>query len=255
MDSSQGSQQAKVVDVAPVAAAFGTALDGLLTAWQGVKSSWLQFFTSEIGSALHAGNRVGLARLGLPSLNVPRATVLTALNAFARTSAGLVVAELAAQGKTGVTVQTPADDALDAEAELAVTQLATALGQSLGSEAARVHGPNSSVPATQQRVHAFGESLTDAQVRYILGAVLHGAGNSARILTLLGVTDVEIYSSEVMDTNTCEPCGEIDGAFLGSVATGFGQVYEYYPVHGYIDCLGRDRCRGTVVGVWRKDGE
>lgn len=246
---------AESVDLAPVAAAFGTALVGLLAAWEGVKSTWTQWFTGEVGRVLHAGHRTKLGQLPLPGLDSARRTVTKALTAFAGTSASLAAAEVVKQGAANVAAKMPTEGELDIESEIAVTLLANSLGQSMGSEAARVHGPHSSVPDTQQRVHTHAANLTDAQVRAVLGAVLHGAGNHARILTLLNVDNIYVYSSEVLDTNTCEPCAEIHGALLGDVVTGFGQVYEYYPVRGYIDCLGRDRCRGTVVGVWRKDGE
>jgi hypothetical protein len=250
---SKDPQAAESVDLAPVAAALGIALTALVASWATVKSTWTQWFVGEIGKTLHAGDKAGLARLGLPSLDNARRMVTRALSAFAATSATLAAAELVAQDATGVTPQTPSDAELEVEATIAVTLLATSLGQSAGSEAARVHGPNSSVPQTQQLVHEHVANLTDAQLNYVLGAALHGAGNHARMLTLLGVDDVFVYASEVLDTNTCEPCDEIHGTLLGNTVDGdFSRVYEDYPVRGYIDCLGRDRCRGTVVGVYRK---
>jgi len=244
---------AESVDVAPVAAAFGAALTGLLAGWESIKAAWSSWFVGEVGRVLHAGDRRGLGRLKLPSLDAGRRLVTSATTAFAGTSAGLVAAELDAQGAPAVTQHVPSEADLDAEAEVAVQLLASQLATSLGSEAARVHGPRSSVPHTQQLVHDHAANLTDAQTQYVLGALLHGAGNAARIATLLDVDDVYLYASEVNDTNTCEPCHEIHGTLLGDVNSGdVAKVFEYYPVRGYIDCLGRDRCRGLVVGVWRK---
>lgn len=244
---------AESVDLAPVAAALAAALAALLSSWEVVKSSWTSWFTAEVGRVLHAGNRKGLGALKLPSLDRARRLVSQSLSAFAATSAGLVAAELSKQGLDGVAHHVPTAAELDVEADIAVTLLATSLGQSAGSEAARVHGPASSVPETQRLVHDHVANLTDAQLRYVLGAALHGAGNHARILTLLDVDDVYIYASEVLDTNTCGPCREVHGVYLGGTPTeDFSKVYELYPVHGYIDCLGRDRCRGAAVGVWRK---
>jgi len=247
---------AESVDIAPLAASLGVALAALIASWESVKSSWTQFYVAEIGRVLHAGDRAALGRLALPSLDNARRMVRKAMSAFAGTAAAHMVTELAEQGLTGTTPQTPTDAELETEAGVAVALLATSLGQSAGSEAARVHGPNSSVPETQQLVHQHVANLTDAQLNYVLGAALHGAGNHARILTVLGVDDVYIYASEVNDSNTCEPCHEIHGTYLAGTPTGdFSKVYELYPVRGYVFCLGRDRCRGTVVGVWRKAGE
>lgn len=244
---------AESVDLTPVGVAFASALAGLLGTWETIKSKWSSWFVAEVGRVLHAGDKTALGALPLPSLDQARRTVTQATMAFADTSAGLAAAELATQGASSVAHQVPTEAELSTEADIAVTLLATSLGQSAGSEAARVHGPNSSVPDTQLRVSQHVANLTDSQLQYVLGAALHGAGNHARILTLLGVDDVYIYASEVLDTNTCEPCAEIHGELLGDTVEGnFARVYALYPVRGYIDCLGRDRCRGTVVGVWRK---
>lgn len=246
------TEAAESVDLTPVAAAFGAALAALLVSWGSVKSNWIQFYVAEVGRVLHAGDKAGLARLSLPSLDKARRMVTKALTAFAGTAATLAVAELTGQGATSVAAAVPDEAELDTESTIAVTLLAEALGQSAGAEAARVHGPKSSVPETQQRVHDHVANLTDSQLAYVLGAALHGAGNHARILTLLEVDDVYIYASEVLDTNTCGPCADVHGELLGDTTTGFDRVFEDYPVRGYIDCLGRDRCRGTVVGVYRK---
>lgn len=244
---------AESVDLTPVAAAFGAALISLLAGWDAVKTAWSAFFVGEVGRVLHAGDRRALGRLALPSLDKARRLVTASITSFASTSADLVVAELVKQGAASVARKVPTEAELDAEADVAVQLLAGQLATSLGSEAARVHGLRSSVPHTQQLVHQHAANLTDAQTQYVLGAVLHGAGNAARIATLLGVDDVYLYASEVNDTNTCEPCHEIHGTLLGDVNSGdVSKVFELYPVRGYLDCLGRDRCRGTVVGVWRK---
>lgn len=246
---------AESVDLTAIQAAFASALDGLMGLWRGIKSTWSQWFTAEVGRVLHAGDTAALGQLALPSRTRAQQLVTSAMASFADTSAGLVAAELAVQGNHAVDQQFPPDAELAADAEVTTTLLAGSLGQSAGSEAARVHGPNSSVAATQQQVANYLASLTDAQPAYMLGGALHGAGNRARILTLLGVPDIALYASEVMDTNTCEPCDEVHGAYLGGTRTGdISRVYEFYPVRGYVDCLGRNRCRGTVVGVWGKDG-
>jgi hypothetical protein len=172
--------------------------------------------------------------------------------AYAATAAGRVVHEAQQQGQHGVTPQTPPDADLETEAEIAATLLAASLGISAGSEAMRVHGPNSADIATEKAVHEFLTGLSNAQPEQTLGGLLHGAGNAARILTLADAPGIRgIYASEFLDRSTCEPCHEIDGTFLADGNGGdLTKVYETYPAGGYIDCLGRWRCRGTVVGLW-----
>jgi hypothetical protein len=54
------------------------------------------------------------------------------------------------------------------------------------------------------------------------------------------------YASELLDKATCDPCSIIDGTQYDTLA----QAKADYPNGGYKDCLGGDRCRGTIVAVW-----
>jgi hypothetical protein len=61
-----------------------------------------------------------------------------------------------------------------------------------------------------------------------------------------------LYARETRDKNTCGPCAEIDGRFLGTTDD-LAQVFATHPNGSqYIGCLGRSRCRGELEGVWRK---
>lgn len=57
----------------------------------------------------------------------------------------------------------------------------------------------------------------------------------------------EIYASELLDGNTCEPCARVDERQYDTL----DEALEDYPgFGGYVGCLGGARCRGTVVVVW-----
>jgi hypothetical protein len=56
---------------------------------------------------------------------------------------------------------------------------------------------------------------------------------------------VQLYSSELLDSNTCGPCMDIDGSELGQ-----DEAFELYAGGGYIECDGGPRCRGTMVAVY-----
>jgi hypothetical protein len=58
------------------------------------------------------------------------------------------------------------------------------------------------------------------------------------------------YANETLDANTCRNCAAVDGRWLGN---SLEEVERTYPNGGYIDCLGRERCRGTVVAVFRPE--
>lgn len=267
-DPTKDPQQAESVDLKPAEAAFGAALAALLIHWAAVKAAWVTDLVGQIGKAAAAGDIAGFGRLSLDSEHAAN-IVRDALTAYAAAAAAHVVAEAQAQGVQGVQPVEPDSADLADQADVAAALLAAALATSAGSEAVRVHRPGreakdgtpaipASAPAeTQAAVRKHLDTLTDAQVIYVLGGTLIGAQNAARILTLTGnlidTHDLVLFASEILDRATCIPCIDVHGTRLGDTITGdFRLLYRLYPVRGYIECLGRDRCRGTPVGVWQK---
>lgn len=83
--------------------------------------------------------------------------------------------------------------------------------------------------------------LADAAAQAALAA--NGAG---RTDALAGATEpVLYYASELLDRNTCNPCGFVDGTSYDSLAA----LYRDYPAGQYSGCLGGGRCRGTPIMV------
>lgn len=75
--------------------------------------------------------------------------------------------------------------------------------------------------------------------------VAHGIGRREAQTTL--PEPAELYASELLDQNTCGPCGDLDGREYDTMA----EALEDYPgAGGYIGCEGGSRCRGTLVIVW-----
>ena len=259
-------QQAESVDLKPVEAAFAAALAALLIHWAAVKAAWVTDLVGQVGQSAADDDIAGFGRLELDSSHAAN-IVHDALTAYASVAAAHVVAEAHEQGVQGVQPVVPDDDDLAAQAAVAAALLAAALATSAGSEAVRVHRPGRdsndgaptippSTPAkTQQAVREHLDGLTDTQVVYVLGGALTGAQNAARVLTLVGAgSDVAVIASEVNDAHICIPCEEIHGRRLKDFGSNdWSQVFAAYPVRGYINCLGRDRCRGTVVGLWQKE--
>jgi hypothetical protein len=56
---------------------------------------------------------------------------------------------------------------------------------------------------------------------------------------------ISMYASELLDSNTCGACMDIDGTELSQE-----DAFALYAGGGYIDCEGGGRCRGTVVAVY-----
>lgn len=59
----------------------------------------------------------------------------------------------------------------------------------------------------------------------------------------------ETFWAEGVLVHNCGPCKAVNGKWLGNSI--IENVNRLYPTGGYIDCQGRDRCRGQVIGIWR----
>ena len=57
------------------------------------------------------------------------------------------------------------------------------------------------------------------------------------------------YASELLDKSTCGQCETVDGTQYATLA----EAKQDYPAGGYRNCLGGDRCRGTIVAVWQQE--
>lgn len=76
-------------------------------------------------------------------------------------------------------------------------------------------------------------------------AATGGGGGSRPNLVL----PERIYSSELLDRNTCGPCSMVDGQEYDTLA----DARADYPTGQYRKCDGGDLCRGTLVFVWSSE--
>ncbi len=239
----------EAVDLQPVQDDWETALDALLTVWAAsVMAEWISDLAEQIAHVLRSGVLTGLAELTLVT-DTAIERVMTAMHALADKAARRVVEE-AADKDTELKAAAPAKETFRDQATVTVDLLADGVKISAGREAARRAGPDVDPDAVAGQVRVHLEGLTDADPSKQLGAVLTGAQNNARIETLRSGPSGAIYASEVLDKNTCAPCRAIHGRWICNTED-LAPLYKLYPVGGYVDCLGRERCRGTFVGVWR----
>lgn len=239
------------VDLTQVQADWEEALAELLSEWGDITQAQRDEIMDQVRHAINDQRPDSLATLTVSSI-AGGAILAAAMTAHAEMAAQRVVEEAAAQdvlSDQGV----PDSSGLTILATTIAALLAVSLANAAGREAVRHYSRTADGQAVADAVDAHIAGLSDAYLRTELGAALTSAQNAGRMATLRVAPVGALYASEVMDSNTCKPCREVDGRWLGNTdgpdveAT----VDAAYPNGGYISCLGGNRCRGTIVGVWR----
>lgn len=220
----------------------------------------------QITAHVDAGKIAALAALVVDS-DDGAALLLAAMTALARQAGHQVVMEALKQGVDGVEPAMPKGKRLSVMADVTAGLLARELAVSAGRHAMRVFHEGMTGQQVADIVEAFLVGLSDANAEMQLGGALSAAQNAARLATYLDAAQnngpiAALYAVEVLDKNTCAPCREIDGRFVGTAADEqtTDEVNSLYPNGGYVNCAGGSRCRGTITGVWRpkavsEDGE
>ena len=237
------------VDLSQLDSDWQAAVTALLERWQAdVLPAQYAELVEQVRDAVAAGDLDRLADLAA-STNLAESQLTTAMAAMAVAGAGSVTREAAAQGVHAPAVAVD-DSVLARYARVACAVLAATIAASAAKEAIRLAGPGAVGTAVAAAVRQHLEALSTVFPLEVLGAALTVAQNTGRNVTLAAGPAADFYASEVLDSNTCAPCRAINGRHLGDAIT---DGYQDYPTGGYVGCLGRDRCRGVVVAVWRRD--
>ena len=239
-------------DLDAVQAAWLKRVKKTLSAWDDVLDGQYSELTDQVRAAIDSGDITSLTNLSCPT---GRALVVLsdAMQDMSETAADQAAEETEDQDVDADPV--PADETWITDHATVVTAV---MGAALAASAARVAlqlsqaGMSGDEVATAVREHL--DSLTDAQPRLAIGAALTAAQNESRLKTFAAAASdpdgpiPAYYASEVLDSNTCPECRDIDRKWLGN---DLAIVRRLYPAGGYVNCLGGPRCRGTVVVVWR----
>jgi len=234
-------------DLSGVQESWERHLDDLIERWTDISDVQKASLVEQVRDIVSSGSLLDLLRLEAASQD-GAAALQQALTSIGAAAADHVVEEADEQD---VTIQ-PVPPTHDRLANLAVVtagMLAAGLAFSAVREAQRVWNPASTADDVARQVAEQLATLTDAQPKAMLGAALTQAQRQGRMNTLLAAPTTAWYASEQLDKNTCGPCRKVNGKWLGNSI--IDNVNRLYPTGGYIDCLGRDRCRGMVVGIWR----
>jgi hypothetical protein len=153
-----------------------------------------------------------------------------AMFAMAEEAGAQAVAEAAAQSVE----LDPCDSELVAD-EIAVrasaqaTVMARSISQTASQKAIGLGGSGLAMEEIAGRIREHLEGLSDSYLEDQLGGVLMQAQNSARRAVFDGAGDGTIYSSELLDGNTCMNCKSVHGNEYDSMTS----AIENYPSGGY----------------------
>lgn len=197
--------------------------------------------------------RKRLTRAAMASLSAPELggeTLTELLLPAVRSAAVQATTEALEQG---LALPVPDDEALRALMADHVTAVVRqgANGLSLAAQRKGVAlvggGRTPAQLATELVTHLQG--LKHAWTKDQLAGAVQASQNIGRFTVWEGVPEehpVTWYASELLDSNTCDPCAAIDGREYGSLE----EAQTDYPSGGFTDCDGGPRCRGTVVAVF-----
>lgn len=237
------------VDLSQMDEEWQAVLAALLAKWPSVLEDQYGDLARQVRDAVDAGDLEALVEL--VTIDAGAADALTlAMVAAAGVGAAAVVREAEAQN-VDIGARMPEKDDLAAQAGVVTGLMRAGLAVSAGQAAMRVLAPGVSGEDVAEQVREHLDSLTDAQPAQHLGGALTMAQNAGRYETLAVAPEATYFASEQLDGNTCGPCRRVEGKMYDTL----GESKEDYPTSGYRKCEGLERCRGTVVAVYTKDGD
>lgn len=239
---------ASKTDFAKIQKSWAKALDKLVDDWSDVRDEQLDDLYAQIEAACEAGDTVALSNIMTTIIGDD--VILEHMSSMAATSISDALSEAR---KQGVTLPAVTVDDLLPSLTVRSQAVGTLMARSVSDSAVRQGLLRFGVGALDPADVAAGvidhlESMTDSYLNDILGGALTQAQNSARRAVMDQHDAVTIYSSELLDQNTCEECAGVDGTEYAKM----GDADKDYPAGGFRDCLGGPRCRGTLVAVYQE---
>lgn len=193
------------------------------------------------------GNLSKLARLDVTARTDQ--AIQRHLQTAAQLAAGQAVTEARAQGVTLPQFDTePLIEQLTARASAVDEMLASEFAQSASRNAIRLSGGGLSPQEVAEQVKSDLLAMSGAYAKDVLGGALQQSINAGRNFVFEHDEHAgELFSSEILDTNTCGHCIANDGKSYPDVAA----AVRDYPTGTFRDCDGRERCRGMVIKVYQ----
>jgi hypothetical protein len=220
----------------------------LMQAWPRVTKAWRAQLQQQIMEALQAEDPAALTALAVDAAHAGDELHAAMLDAAA-VGVTSAVEEARSQG-TRLAAQHPAADPIEGKARALAGIMALTYAASAAREAYRLWDTRRDPADVAADVGNHLAGLSDTTARDTFNGAVNGGLNDGRQSAMATAeVPVRFYASEVRDANTCETCMEIDGHEFASQ----DEADASYPTGGYIDCLGRYRCRGIVIAVYGDD--
>jgi hypothetical protein len=127
--------------------------------------------------------------------------------------------------------------------------LTNELSSAAGKKAMDLTGGSLTPTEVADQVSDHLNSLAKTRVKDQLSGSMTNAQNSGRKLTMRRNDPSQIYSSELLDKNTCSECANVDGTEYGTM----DEAEKDYPGGGFGSCEGGVRCRGTLVATYDEE--
>ncbi len=248
-------EMSAATDFAAVQTAWEDELDALIEEWQeAVTPAARAEVLEQVEATVEAEDFSQLGALAITAATVGIGAALGAgyMLAAAESAAALMLAEAERQGVGDIDPAALDEQWLRDRAASAAALLTAGYAQSAGRQAASRAVPGADPREVSRAVADHLDALADRALRDALGAALTAAQNAGRLAVMEGADKVaDYYAVEILDRNTCTDCAGIDGHKFDSLA----DASNAYLTGGYVNCQGRDRCRGIVVAVWAQGAE
>ena len=192
-----------------------------------------------------------LTKAAMAALQAPREghdELAAILLDAARVGASTALAEAQAQG----VILAPVEDAVLAQmvgdqADAMTTMAADGISIAAARKATALVGGGRPIDSVASEVEAHLRAMKHQWTSDQLRGAVQMAQNGGRLAVMDQAEGaVGFYASELLDTNTCAHCVNIDGKEYDTVAA----ARLDYPSGGFHACEGGPRCRGTVVAVY-----
>lgn len=233
------------VDYAALDSAYQSSLDLLIQEVRLLQAHQVNALHDAIIDA--DGDMVALSELDVEPVSAD--VIYSRLKQVADLAAQLHVAEANRQGVNIERPDTaPLQPLLTNRAEAVDHILSRDLAQRASRNSVRLSGGTLTPIDVANAVKQDLAARSDSYMRDILGGAVQQGINDGRGLVMRRANPSLIYSSEILDNNTCSACAGIDGTQYLTM----DDAARDYPSGGYTECAGYDRCRGVLIAIYEE---